>query len=88
MSTANANSVQAIIDAKLALLASVTAALADLVANPQPDYSIDGQTVSMTQYQRYLMDLQEREQKVIDALISTKNRFKPWQVVRSMRGGC
>lgn len=88
MATGNAESVQAVIDAKLALLASVTAQLADFIANPQLDYSIDGQSVSATQYQRYLMDLQAAETKAVSDLIQLKNKFKPWQIVRSMRGRC
>lgn len=63
------------IDAKNALLTSITAQLQVVInANPKPSYSIDGQEVDWTTYYKFLMELQKNEIASMAALTSLQQR--------------
>jgi hypothetical protein len=39
--------------------ANLLAQLASITANPKPNYSLDGQSVSWMEYQKFLLDMQQ-----------------------------
>lgn len=78
MSTTSAD-IQALIDAKVALISSLTTQLASVIANPKPSYNIDGQQVDWNTYQKYLGDLQMNEIDALKKLYELQNIIAPYQ---------
>jgi len=78
MSTTSAD-IQALIDAKVALIAQIIAQLADLLTNPKPSYSIDQQEVDWSTYQMYLTDMQMKEVDCLKKLYELQNIIAPYQ---------
>lgn len=54
-------------------IANYVVTLAEDSANPQPDYTLDGKTVNRSTWR-------ESIQRLIDALMKTKNSFNPYIV--------
>lgn len=51
---------------------NMLATLASITANPKPTYSIDGQTVSWTEYQKFLLESIER----INTLLNSEGPYE------------
>ncbi len=81
----NSNNLQDIIDAKIALIASIPAKLALLVTAPKTAYDIDGQQVDWTSYRDWLLKMQIEEPKAIAELIKLKNTILPYWYQRRGR---
>ncbi len=98
MSTTSAN-IQALIDSKVALIATLIAQinnfnllLASVTSSPKPSYSIDNQSVSWTEYLAWLtdgmnklVDQQMKEIEAVERLYHLQNIIQPYQFqVRSI----
>lgn len=79
--------IQALIDAKVALIQQIISNLADLLASPKPSYSIDGQSVSWSEYQSNLVDMQVREVACLKLLYELQNIIQPYQFQSTANAG-
>lgn len=77
--------IDTLILAKQSVLTDVIAKLTTIVANPKPDYNIDGQQVSWSSYRDSLLKIQKEEIDSIIALQKMKNLFNPFLIKSVMR---
>lgn len=75
----NVTNIKAAITAKQALLQNIITAINNLTANPKPDYNVDGQQVSWSNYFRTLVDAQDRELDSLEKLYKQLQRWEPFQ---------
>lgn len=71
-------------DAKCDLLDSIIAKLAAAIANPKPNYNVDGQQFDWASYLNWLKDLQTSEIQAITDLENQILRLSPFQFTRRM----
>ena len=73
-----ASGIQAMIDQAVAASAEATARLTEILASPKPTYTVEGQAVSWTEYQKMLMDIITGSAKTIAEL---KQLLPPYEFV-------
>lgn len=82
--TEYANSLRELRDQKLQAVVDLTTALTTAVANPQPSYNIDGQSVNWNGYLLVLGDQQKKEIEALDMLNDLISKVEPYQFVSRM----